>query len=246
MEVSKHNISGKRFVFVIPVYNHEARIAEVISRARGTGLPVIVVDDGSTDATPDVLGRIDGITLIRHERNLGKGAALKTGMAQAARVADWAVTVDADGQHDPEEAGELIRALHGKGRAIVLGVRKNMVGPDVPWTSSFGRKFSNFWVWVSGGPLVRDTQSGFRIYPVPETLDLNVRADRFQYEVEVIARAGWKGLPVLEALVSVSYYPGMERVSHFRPFIDFMRNSMTFARLINQRLFIPRFIRKRM
>jgi len=99
---------------------------------------------------------------------------------------------------------------------------------------------------VSGGPLVRDTQSGFRIYPVPETLELNVRADRFQYEVEVIARAGWKGLPVLEALVGVSYRPGMERVSHFRPFVDFMRNSGTFARLINQRIFIPRFIRKRM
>jgi glycosyltransferase involved in cell wall biosynthesis len=236
-------LSGQRFVFVVPVYNHEQRVADVIARARETGFPVIAVNDGSTDATGEILDRISGITVLHHGCNLGKGAALKTGLAEAARVADWAITVDADGQHAPEDAQGLIGAISPGERPLVIGVRTDMSGPDVPWTSSFGRKFSNFWVWMSGGPWVSDTQSGFRIYPVPEALNLGARADRFQFEVEIVALAGWKGMKVVEAPVTVSYRPGMERVSHFRPFVDFMRNSSTFAQLITRRIFVPRFIR---
>jgi glycosyltransferase involved in cell wall biosynthesis len=235
-----------RFAFVIPVYNHEGKIGDVVAAAKKAGFPVIVVDDGSTDSTAEILCGIKGITVLRHEHNRGKGAALKTGLSEAARIADWVITVDGDGQHDPSDADGLIAAVRPGKRPIVVGTRLDMTGPDVPWTSSFGRKFSNFWVFVSGGPMLRDTQSGFRMYPVPETLGLNVRADRFQFEVEVIARAGWRGMEVVEAPVSVSYRPGMERVSHFRPFVDFMRNTSVFARLITQRLFIPRFIRRKM
>ncbi len=121
-----------------------------------------------------------------------------------------------------------------------------MTGDDVPWTSRFGRKFSNFWVRASGGPAVKDSQSGFRIYPLPQTMNMTIRANRFQFEVEVLAKAGWLRIPVIEAPVSVSYTPGMERVSHFRPFVDFWRNSGTFMRLIFQRILIPRFIRRKM
>ncbi|HOW82624.1 MAG TPA: glycosyltransferase family 2 protein [Spirochaetota bacterium] len=238
--------SRGRFVFVIPVYNHEGKIADVIKAARGVGLPVIVVNDGSTDSTPQILKGTKGITVLTHGENRGKGAAIRTGLIEAAARGDWAVTIDADGQHDPRDAKALIAAIPEGKRPIVVGERVDMTGPDVPWTSSFGRKFSNFWVWVSGGPMLADTQSGFRIYPVPETLGLNVRADRFQFEVEVLAKAGWRGMDVVHAPVSVSYRPGMERVSHFRPFVDFMRNSSVFARLITQRIFIPHFIRKKM
>jgi hypothetical protein len=102
----------------------------------------------------------------------------------------------------------------------------------VPWTSRFGRGFSNFWVRVSGGPVVSDSQSGFRLYPLPEVLQLGVTARRYQFEVEVLVRAQQAGIATIEAPVGVVYQPKGERVSHFRPWLDFWRNSVTFSRLI--------------
>ncbi len=240
-----------RVAVIIPVYNHEQRVADVIRGALKLGFPVIAVDDGSTDATTERIQGMAGVSVIRHETNRGKGAALKSGFAAAAAVADWAITIDADGQHDPDNARTLIAAipegaLAAERRPIIIGRRENMVGDDVPWTSRFGRKFSNFWVRASGGPAVTDSQSGFRIYPLPQSGNMRVRANRFQFEVEILARAGWMGYPVIEAPISVSYTPGTPRISHFRPFVDFWRNSGTFMRLIFQRLLVPRFIRRRM
>ncbi len=224
------------FAVVIPVYNHEERVAGVITRARALKVPVFVVDDGSTDRTGAIIDNIDEITVLRHETNQGKGAALLTGFAAAAEKAKWAVTIDADGQHDPTEAVNFFRAVAAGPRAIVVGDRQGMEGDHVPWTSRFGRGFSNFWVWVAGGPRVRDSQSGFRLYPLPEALKLGVRARRFQFEVEILVRAKEQGLAVLERPVRVVYQPGAERVSHFRPFVDFCRNSATFSRLIFLRI----------
>jgi glycosyltransferase involved in cell wall biosynthesis len=221
-----------RFAILIPVYNHADGIVTVIKRARGLGLPIWVVDDGSTDETTARLEKKEGISVIRHGENRGKGAALAAGFAALAGKADWAVTLDADGQHDPNDIPGLIRAIPAGRRPIVIGRREGMAGEDVPWTSRFGRKFSNFWVRCAGGPSLKDTQSGMRIYPLPEAAALDVAARRFQYEVEVLVRARWAGIPVIEAPVGVSYRPGMKRISHFRPFVDFFRNSETFSRLI--------------
>lgn len=224
---------------VIPVYNHAAHLAAVVAAARNLGMPVIVVDDGSTDRTADLLPQLPGITRLRHAENRGKGAALLTGMRTAAGMAAWAVTLDADGQHDPADALTLLRAVPAGRRPIVVGARRGMNGQAVPWTSRSGREFSNFWVRVSGGPKLRDSQSGLRLYPLPETLALGVRARRYQFEVEVLVKAAWRGLAVVEAPISVSYAPGGRRISHFRPFRDFVRNSSTFSRLICQRLLLP-------
>jgi|SRR3990172_4915981 glycosyltransferase involved in cell wall biosynthesis len=240
-----------RFAVIIPVYNHEQRVADVVRNTLKLGFPVFVVDDGSTDATYDKIRNMAGISIIRHDRNRGKGAAIKTGFAAAAGISDWAITIDADGQHDPDNALTLIHAIpdaamHANRRPIIIGMRENMAGDDVPWTSSFGREFSNFWVRASGGPAIKDSQSGFRIYPLPQCMLLNIRANRFQFEVEMLAKAGWNRFPVIEAPISVSYTPGTPRISHFRPFIDFVRNSGTFMWLIFQRILIPIYIRRKM
>ncbi len=233
------------FVVLIPVYNHAKTVSDVAAAAVQLEFPVMVVDDGSTDGSAERAGQVDGVTLLRHEVNQGKGAAIKTGLRAASQVYRWAITLDADGQHNPFDALTLIRSIPEASRPIVVGVRQGMEAEGVHWTSRFGRKFSNFWVWAAGGHQCRDTQSGFRIYPVPETLQLGIVSDRYQFEVEAIVKARWKKLPLVEAPVSVRYPPG-ERVSHFRPFVDFMRNSTTFTRLIVQRLFLPPAFRRRM
>jgi glycosyltransferase involved in cell wall biosynthesis len=227
-----------RFAIVIPVYNHAEGILSVVERSRTLSLPIWVIDDGSTDGTVKCLQEISGITVLRHKRNLGKGAAILSGFSALQGKADWAVTIDADGQHDPRDVPGLIRAVPQGLRPIVVGRREGMCGVDVPWTSRFGRKFSNFWVRAAGGPVLSDTQSGMRLYPLPESLRLGVRARRFQFEVEILVRARWQGLPVLEAPVGVSYTPGGQRVSHFRPFVDFCRNTETFSRLVFLHIFL--------
>ena len=232
-----YGTAAGRFAVLIPVYNHAGSVVSVVERALALGLPVWVVDDGSTDGTASALEWFRGIEVLRHEKNLGKGEAILTGFAAMSGKADWAVTLDADGQHDAMDIPGLIRAIPAGGRPIVIGRREGMMGNEVPWTSRFGRKFSNFWVKMAGGPALSDTQSGFRIYPLPEAVRLGVRARRFEFEVEILVRARWSAIPVIEAPVRVSYAPGTKRISHFRPFVDFCRNSETFGRLIFLRLF---------
>lgn len=229
--------SQNRIAIVIPVYNHGRTVAMVAKKALKWLLPVIVVDDGSTDDTATQIQSVQGIQLIRHPYNQGKGAALITGMTAAAQFADWAICLDADGQHDPEEIAAFVRAARLQPRGITVGKRRGM--ETAPWTSRFGRKFSNFWVWASGGPFIADSQSGFRMYPLPETLKLDVKARRYQYEVEILARANWAGIPTREVSIQAAYQMDVPRISHFQPWQDFWRNAATFSRLIFRRIFTP-------
>jgi glycosyltransferase involved in cell wall biosynthesis len=231
------------FSVVIPVFNHERTVAEVVHRTLALDLPVVVVDDGSTDSTYDRIKGIAGIRILRHRSNRGKGAALMTGFSQAEKTSAWAITLDADGQHDPRDAAGLVAAIPRNQRPIVIGKRQGMLATEAPWTSRFGREFSNFWVRMAGGPSLADTQSGFRIYPLPECLHLGVDSRRFQFEVEVLAKANWNRIPVIEAPISVSYRPGTPRISHFHPFFDFLRNFGVFSRLITRRVLSRVFLR---
>lgn len=233
------------FAVIIPVYNHEQRLEEVMKKSLQLKMPVFVVDDGSTDSSYDKIKSFQGIYPLRHHENMGKGAAIKTGFREAAKVADWAITIDADGQHNPQDALKMIQAIPENERPVVVGMRQGMVGREIPWTSRFGRKFSNFWVVLSGGPRMSDSQSGFRIYPLPESQKLNVISRRFQFEIEILVKAAWKKIPVIEVPIGVNYAPGAERISHFRPFKDFLRNTQTFARMITRRVLIHPFTRKR-
>ncbi|HEX4055317.1 MAG TPA: glycosyltransferase family 2 protein [Tepidisphaeraceae bacterium] len=218
----------------IPVYNNAATIADVARRCRGQIAGVVVVDDGSTDADlRDLLKTLD-VTVVRHPSNQGKGAALLTALQFAAeRGAEYLLTIDGDGQHFPEDIPRFLSRLSPD--AILLGSRETIVG-DMPRSSLFGREFSDFWICVESGASLRDTQSGFRVYPVKHVLNLRLVCRRYNFEMEILTRAIWAGLSVLSVPVRVWYPNRSERVSSFRPFMDNLRISLLHARLVARRL----------
>ncbi len=219
-------------VAVIPVYNHKGTLRGVVTGVLSQGLPCIVVDDGSTD---NIVHLVDDLDCVIHSlpKNLGKGAAILAGARMAGRMGyDTIITIDADGQHDPKDIHVLIQAAQECMPCIVIGERMGMEGPAVPASSRFGRKFSNFWVRLECGAELPDTQSGFRLYPVEVLLELPFRCSRYDFEVEVIVRAVWAGIPVKSAPVSVIYQGKDVRISHFRKFADNLRLSLLHSWLV--------------
>jgi len=191
---------------IVPAFDAASTLAAVVGALRaGLGVPVIVVDDGSSDATQEVASDC-GAVVVRHPRNRGKGAALRTGLTEAARRGmSVAVAVDADGQHPAESALAVLRGSADP-RALVLGVR-DLVRDGAPSSNRFGNGVSNFFLSTFSGRSLRDTQCGLRRYPVIETLALGARSDRYGFEAEVILRAIAAGLAVTEVPVQAIYPP---------------------------------------
>ena len=224
-----------RTAVVIPAFNAAAAIHDIAERSKSLVDEVIVVDDGSTDKTFQEACSAEAI-VVRHERNRGKGAAIATGLSEAARLgARVVVTLDADGQHDPAFIPALLGEFERGPRAIVLGSRKNMDDPAVPRSSRRGLAISNFWVKVETGLTLCDTQTGMRAYPLPEVLSLACRSRRFGWEIEMLVRAAWAGIPIREVDIDARYDQGQGPSRRFRPFRDNFLISLTHARLVTMR-----------
>ncbi len=207
---------------ILPALDADATVGRVIDDVRAAlDVPVLVVDDGSSDATSRV-AREHGAIVIRHERNRGKGAALRSGLREAhARGFDVAVTVDADGQHPAASARAVLDASDDP-RALVLGIR-NLVRDGAPRSNRFGNAVSNFFLSRFARRTMLDTQCGLRRYPVAETLALGVRADGYAFEGEVILRALAARLPLVEVPIGVLYTTAARQQTHFRRVADPMR-----------------------
>ena len=202
-------------IAIIPAFNEAATIADVVERAVGY-LPVVVIDDGSTDDTA-ARAEAAGAEVIRHPRRLGKGQALRTGMAAAAvRGASAVVTLDGDGQHDPADIPRL-RAAAGSPEALVIGGRLGTSGGFVRERLNAVRVAGFFMNWVTGLS-VEDTQSGFRLYPLGLVRELPTRRGGFVFETEVLVAAARRGVTVRE--VPVSTAPRTAQRSRFRPLVD--------------------------
>jgi glycosyltransferase involved in cell wall biosynthesis len=204
---------------VIPAYQAQSHLGAVLSElrrqaeARSLPLCMLVVDDGSTDSTYEVAVRA-GVEVVRHERNLGKGAALHTGLAWAkARGFSQAVTADADGQHPVNEILRLVD-VRAQSNALVLGVR-DLLRDRAPKASRFSNALSNRFLSFFTGLRLRDTQCGLRRYPVEPTLGLRCRDPGYAFEAEVILRAARAGLPILQLPIRVHYPEKAARLSHF-------------------------------
>jgi glycosyltransferase involved in cell wall biosynthesis len=204
---------------IVPALNAAATVGDVVeSLSAALDVSVLVVDDGSTDATGE-RARAIGASVIRHEKNLGKGAAILTGLREALRRGHAvAVTVDADGQHPASSAREVLLESADPG-ALVLGVR-DLVRDGAPRSNRFGNGVSNFFLSRFTGRQLRDTQCGLRRYPVATTLDLGCRASGFAFEAEVILRALARGLPLVEVPVGVVYPLEASRRTHFHSVRD--------------------------
>lgn len=231
------NSTPHRFAIVITACNQGRTVSQVVRKALKWLLPVIIVDDGSTDDTFLRIQSAPDIQLIRHPFRKGKGAALVTGMTAAAKIANWAICLDADGRHDPEEIAAFVKAARKQPRGILIGKRSSLASGS--WTNRLGHKFCNFWVRASGGPLIADAQSGFRMYPIPEALQLNVKTGRRQYEMEILTRAHWNGIPTMEVPIHTPCHVKAPDISRFEQWRNFYRNAATFSRLIFLRLFTP-------
>jgi len=212
---------------LIPSYNNDRTLADVINRVSLHTSNIIVVNDGSTDTTAKILdGYQSSIEVVTHPKNQGKGCALRNGFKRALELGyDYAITIDSDGQHFPEDLPKLISRLNDEPNALIIGAR-NMSQDDVPGGSSFGNRFSNFWFKVETGISLPDTQSGYRVYPIKELSKLKFYCTKFEYEIEVPVRASWRGIPIISEPVQITYDQGEDRVSHFRPYKDFFRISV--------------------
>ena len=191
-----------------------------------TALYVFVQVGSSASAWHGGVLKDTGAFVITHDKNRGKGQALKTGILYARdKGFSHAVTIDADGQHFPEDIPVLIEVSEQAPAAIVVGCR-NLTSENMPRKNTFANRFSNFWFKVQTARKLEDTQSGFRIYPLNELYGLWLITSRYEAELELMVFAAWHGVQVKGVPVRVLYQPEGERVSHFHPFRDFFRISV--------------------
>lgn len=220
------------FCSIIATYNNQGTLAGVIERTlEAMEGHVIVVNDGCTDRSSEILGRYadnDRVSVVSYEKNRGKGYALCEGFAEARRLGyDYAVTLDSDGQHFPEDIGNLTAVAEkeiaaGEKRIIVVGSR-NLSAEGMPKGNRFANRFGNFWFHVQTWQPLSDTQTGFRLYTLSCMPSRRFITNRYEAELEMLVFSAWRGVKLREAPVRVYYAPKGERVSHFRPFSDFMR-----------------------
>jgi glycosyltransferase involved in cell wall biosynthesis len=200
----ENNTEGKIYI-VIPAFNEESVISDVIQEVRGAGYEnIIVVDDGSSDKTQEK-AEMTGVVALRHKINRGKGAATKTGIEAAKLLgADIIVTMDGDGQHDPKDIGKLIEPIIQNHCDVVLGTRlKNKKG--MPWYKIIANYIGNFFTWYLFGLWVTDSQSGFRAYSKHAFEIIDTKGDRYEYDSEIIREIYLYKLKFKEVPIVVRY-----------------------------------------
>jgi glycosyltransferase involved in cell wall biosynthesis len=212
---------GRAIAVVVPAFNEAPTIRKVVEAALQEVERVIVVDDGSTDGTADVLKGLP-VAVLRNPANLGKAESLRRGMALALHDGAAAViTLDGDGQHDPADIPRLIVAHERRPDSIIIGARLHEKA-NIPRRRYLANRVANFWIGWAAGYRFADSQSGFRLYPAKLLRAIDVshnRARGFVFESEVLitaARAGVKSFAVPIHAV----YRAEARPSYFRPVLD--------------------------
>lgn len=230
MDVKKatyiERLKALKCVVLIPTYNNACTVAQVIADVKQYSPDIIVVNDGSTDRTSEILKGIDDIRVIEYKDNKGKGYALRLGLGKAHELGyRYAITIDSDGQHYADDIPVFAERIEQVPDSLLIGAR-NLTADNMPSKNTFANRFSNFWYKVETGKTLSDTQSGYRLYPLDKLKNLHYITRRYEFEVEIIIRAAWREINVENVPVKVYYAPEGERVSHFRPLRDFARISI--------------------
>ena len=211
---------------IVPTYNNAGTLGEVLRSVLAYTDRVIVVNDGSTDGTADVLMGFPGLDVVSYPVNEGKGKALRRGFAHAIELGyDYAITIDSDGQHFAKDLPLFLKELDAEKGLLIIGAR-NLHQENMPGKNTFANKFSNFWFFVDTGIKAPDTQSGYRLYPLYLMKGMRFYGRKYEFEVEVLVRCAWKGIKITWIPVNIYYPPAAERISHFRPGPDFSRISV--------------------
>lgn len=229
MENRRENGAGTdgpaRLGVLIPAYEPGRGLSGLVRRLSEAGLPVVVVNDGSSAAAEPVFQELEGAVVLRHKKNRGKGRALKTGIAyMAAQGFEGIVTADADGQHSPEDILRVAEALSASATQLVLGTRDVS---RMPPRSRTGNGLTRVLFRLLYGVRLRDTQTGLRGIPLTErSLPglLELPGEGYEYEMEMLAQsAALFPAGVEEVEIQTIYSEDSDAVSHFRPFRDGMR-----------------------
>ncbi len=214
---------------VIPTYNNEKTLEKVVQDVLGITGDVIVVNDGSTDSTPLILEKFRNIRVVSYAKNQGKGYALKKGFELAIKEGyQYAITIDSDGQHFAKDIAAFIEKSQDDPDTLIVGSRQ-LPKEKMRQGSSFANRFSNFWFRFIAGITLPDTQSGFRLYPLSKLKNIHFYTRKYEFELEVLVRSAWRGIPVTSVPISVFYPSREERISHYRPFKDFVRISLLYT-----------------
>jgi len=211
----------------MPTYNNDGTLRDVVERVLRFCTDVIVVNDGCTDTSDEILASFeDKITVVDYGKNRGKGYALKKGFEKAKELGyDFVITLDSDGQHYPEDIPLFINALEQHPNALIVGSR-NFNEENMPGKNTFANKFSNFWFKIQTWVKLPDTQTGYRLYPLKNLPNLCLLTSRYEAELELLVGAAWRGVDLIPIKINVYYPKAEERVTHFRPFWDFLRISV--------------------
>ena len=218
----------EKIAVIIPALNAERTLPAVVVAARTELEPVIVIDDGSHDATGKVAQEV-GAIVLRHDVNRGKGGALKTGFAWALEHGfDGVITLDADGQHLAREIPKFLREREAGGADLIIGGRSHLFDEMLP-RRRMANRFSAACISIAAGHQVTDSQSGFRFYSAHLLRNLQLRTDGFDMESEVIVRAGRRGFGIVTIPIDLGFVDGIA-TSHYKPLQDTLRIAWTVMR----------------
>lgn len=198
--------AGRSDVFiVVPAYNEQAVVRQVVAELRSEYANVVVVDDGSLDRTADE-GRAAGAVVLRHVINRGQGAAIQTGIDYSLRRgAEFIVTFDADGQHRPEDVRRALHALETSGAEVAIGSRFLELRSEVPIVRRFVLRAATRFMRMTSGVVLTDAHNGFRVLRRSAAKRLRITLDAMAHASEIIDQISRLGLRVVEVPVVIRY-----------------------------------------
>ncbi|MDR2834598.1 MAG: glycosyltransferase family 2 protein [Bacteroidales bacterium] len=226
-QIIKNSLNEKKVCLIIPTYNSESTIEYVISDCLNYSENIIVVNDGTTDNTLNIINKFqEQISIVSYPKNKGKGFALKQGFKEAiSQGFDYAITIDADGQHFSADIELFVNELKKNENAFIIGSRK-FTNSNMPEKNKFANRFSNFWFTIQTFKYLPDTQTGFRLYPLKNFKEFKPLTNRYEAELEMLVRCAWHNVKIVPIFINVFYPEKENRISHFNPKKDFLKISI--------------------